>query len=128
MSEQIKFTDEEMNNIKQVQELYREKTAMFGQLSFQKFQLERQLETAQQAEAALKKEIIDLEQEKQLLLKSKSQIIKLGFIFDDYGDNSIIVREIPAILGKIKIKLLFEDLLEQIKRNINKKTKKKVSN
>jgi DNA mismatch repair protein MutL len=61
-------------------------------------------------------EIIDLEQEKQLLLKSKSQIIKLGFIFDDYGDNSIIVREIPAILGKIKIKLLFEDLLEQIKK------------
>ena len=61
-------------------------------------------------------EIIDLEQDKQLLFKSKLQIIKLGFIFDDYGDNSIIVREIPAILGKIKIKLLFEDLLEQIKK------------
>ena len=61
-------------------------------------------------------EIIDLEQDKQLLLKRKNEIIKLGFIFDDYGDNSIIVREIPAILGKIKINLLFQDLLEQIKK------------
>ena len=61
-------------------------------------------------------EIIDLEQDKQLLLRSKNEVIKLGFIFDDYGDNSIIVREIPAILGKIKINLLFQDLLEQIKK------------
>ncbi len=61
-------------------------------------------------------EIIDLEQDKQLLFTSKREIIKLGFVFDDYGDNSIIVREIPAILGKIKINLLFQDLLEQIKK------------
>ena len=63
MAEPIKFTEEEMNKIKELQEEYRQKTAMFGQLSFQKFQLERQLETAQSAETTLKKEIIDLEQQ-----------------------------------------------------------------
>ena len=46
MAEPIKFSEEEMNKIKEVQEEYRQKTAVFGQLSFQKFQLERQLDTA----------------------------------------------------------------------------------
>tara|TARA_R100000908_G_C3751114_1_gene145699 strand:- start:797 stop:1075 length:279 start_codon:yes stop_codon:yes gene_type:complete len=86
MSEQIKFTDEEMNNIKQVQELYREKTAMFGQLSFQKFQLERQLETAQQAEAALKKEIIDLEQEERALVKTLNEKYGAGTLDPQTGE------------------------------------------
>ena len=57
--ESIKFTEEEMVKIKEVQTEYQQKTAVFGQLSFQKFQLERQLDTATNAEVALKKEIID---------------------------------------------------------------------
>ena len=69
MPEAIKFTAEEMDKIKEVQTEYQNKTAMFGQLSFQMFQLERQLETAQSAETALKKEIIDLEQQERALVK-----------------------------------------------------------
>ena len=53
MAEAIKFTDEEMNKIKEVQEQYQQKTAVFGQLSFQIFQLERQLDTAANAETAV---------------------------------------------------------------------------
>ena len=45
MAEAIKFSQEEMDKIKDVQGQYQEKTAVFGQLSFQKFQIERQLET-----------------------------------------------------------------------------------
>mgnify|MGYP006118412033 FL=1 len=67
--ETIKFTEEEMNKIQGVQKTYQEKTALFGQLSFQKFQLERQLDTANAAEVALKKEIIDLEQQERGLVK-----------------------------------------------------------
>ena len=68
-------------------------------------------------------EIINLEQGKNNLLKYKKEIFKLGFIFDDYGENTLIVREIPAILGKINILLLFQDLSEQIIKlgNINPK-------
>ncbi len=60
-------------------------------------------------------EILNVEEDIDLLFTRKKEIYSLGFIFDDYGDNSIIVREIPAILGKINIKILFEDLLENIK-------------
>ena len=59
-------------------------------------------------------EVVNIEEGKQLLLKNKKAISELGFEFDDYGENSIIVREIPAILGKININSLFEDLKEQI--------------
>ena len=60
MAEPIKFTEDEMSKIQEVQKEYQQKTAVFGQLSFQKFQIERQLETATNAEVTLKKEIIDL--------------------------------------------------------------------
>ena len=59
-------------------------------------------------------EIINIEEGKQLLLRNKKAIRELGFDFEDYGENSIIVREIPAILGKINIDNLFQDLKEQI--------------
>ena len=59
-------------------------------------------------------EVINIDEGKQLLLKNKEAIIELGFDFEDYGDNSIIVREIPAILGKINTVELFQDLKEQI--------------
>ena len=59
-------------------------------------------------------EIVNIDEGKLLLLKNKKAISELGFEFDDYGENSIIVREIPAILGKINIDSLFQDLKEQI--------------
>ena len=65
-------------------------------------------------QALLIPEIINIEEGKILLLKNKKAISELGFDFDDYGENSIIVREIPAILGKININKLFQDLNEQI--------------
>ena len=59
MAEQIKFTQEEMDKIKEVQSEYQQKTAVFGQLSFQKFQLERQMDTANDAEVNYKKKLLD---------------------------------------------------------------------
>jgi len=86
MADQIKFTEEEMNKIKEVQELYREKTAVFGQLSFQKFQIERQLETATNAEVTLKKEIIDLEQQERVLVKELNEKYGAGTLDPQTGE------------------------------------------
>ena len=86
MSDAIKFTDDEMNKIKEVQKTYQEKTAMFGQLSFQKFQLERQLEVAEQAETTLKKEIIDLEQQERTLVKELNEKYGAGTLNPQTGE------------------------------------------
>ncbi len=61
-------------------------------------------------------EVINIEHGKTLLLKNKATISSLGFVFEDYGDKSIIVREIPAVLGNINILQLFQDLYEQIRK------------
>ena len=52
-------------------------------------------------------EVVNIDEGKLLLLKNKKNIGELGFDIEDYGENSIIVREIPAILGKININNLF---------------------
>ena len=85
-AETIKFTEDEMSKIKQVQETYREKTAVFGQLSFQKFQLERQLDTATDAETRLKKEIIDLEQQERALVKELNEKYGAGTLDPQSGE------------------------------------------
>lgn len=84
--ETIKFSEEEMNKIQGVQQTYQEKTALFGQLSFQKFQLERQLDTANAAEVALKKEIIDLEQQERALVKELNEKYGAGTLDPQTGE------------------------------------------
>ena len=60
-------------------------------------------------------EIIKIGKSKNLIIENREQINKTGIIFEDYGENDLLVREIPAILGKINIQYLFEDILEKIK-------------
>ena len=86
MAEPIKFSEEEMGKIQEVQKEYQQKTAVFGQLSFQKFQIERQLETASNAEVALKKEIIDLEQQERALVKELNDKYGAGTLDSQTGE------------------------------------------
>ena len=54
--------------------------------SFQKFQLERQLETATNAEVTLKKEIIDLEQQERALVKELNEKYGAGTLDPQTGE------------------------------------------
>lgn len=60
-------------------------------------------------------EILNLNNDKQILINNIEEIAKLGITLEDYGEREILVREIPAVLGKINIKHLFEDLIEKLK-------------
>ncbi len=68
-------------------------------------------------------ETIKILEDKNILFKNEKEINRLGIIFEDYGEESILVREIPSILGKINIQHLFDDLLINLKDlgNINAK-------
>lgn len=52
-----------------------------------------------------------------LILKLKSEIELLGFEFEDFGKNSIIVNGVPTDTDYINEKELFEGLIEQFKFN-----------
>jgi len=52
-----------------------------------------------------------------LLQDIQGEIKSLGFDFDDFGNNSIVIHGFPSELSGINEKLLFEGLLEQYKIN-----------
>ena len=77
-------------------------------LSYLKNKIERQV--------LLMPEILEVDGNIRLFLDNKEKIYEIGIIFEEYGDNAILVREIPGILGKISIKELFDDLYIQLEK------------
>lgn len=61
-------------------------------------------------------EIIELsEQDSALLMEISVELDRLGLGIEDFGGNSIVVRETPAILGEINAKDLIFDILDELK-------------
>jgi DNA mismatch repair protein MutL len=48
------------------------------------------------------------------LLSRQKELAQLGLLIEDFGDNNIIVREIPAILAQESVSKLIEDLSDEI--------------
>lgn len=60
-------------------------------------------------------EIIQMAENKQTALLEKTQdLAKLGLIIESFGGNSIIIREIPSLLGKVDIQVLINNIAEEI--------------
>ncbi len=53
----------------------------------------------------------------QLVHETKNEIRSLGFEFDEFGPNQLIIRGIPADLPEESEQDLFEDLIEQLKQS-----------
>lgn len=60
-------------------------------------------------------EIINVEENKDLIFNNQDEITRLGIFFEDYADRNILVRAIPAILGKPNIQHLIDDLIKEIR-------------
>ena len=69
-----------------------------------------------QRQILLMPEILEIDTNIKLFLDNKEKIEKLGIIFEGYGQNSLLIRELPSILGKVKIKELFDDLYLQLEK------------
>lgn len=60
--------------------------------------------------------IIELMDEDFAYYKENQEVFKkLGFVIDEFGLNSIYIREVPIILGESNIKELFFDILNNLK-------------
>jgi DNA mismatch repair protein MutL len=53
----------------------------------------------------------------QLVHETKKEIRSLGFEFDEFGSNELIIRGIPADLPEESEQDLFEELIEQLKQS-----------
>ncbi len=54
------------------------------------------------------------EQAAEELLKRKDQLADFGLIIEDFGGSSVLVREVPVLLGEFDISKLVQDLADEI--------------
>ncbi len=60
-------------------------------------------------------EVIDLnETQAQALLSISSELESLGLVIEAFGGNSIVVREVPVILGQTDIQSLIQDIVDDL--------------
>ena len=80
MSDKIKFTDEEMDSLRDLQTSYTEKQAELGQLSVQRILLNQELNSIDEKQAFLENQYVSIQQ------KEKDLVKKLN---DKYGQGQL---------------------------------------
>ena len=73
MAEDIKFTEDEMTSLKQLQEDYTTKQEQLGQISVQRILLNQQIESLEQKQQELEKEYVEVQQREQGLVKTLNE-------------------------------------------------------
>lgn len=78
-------------------------------------------------------EIIELsEKHLQLILGEQQQLEQCGLVIEHFGGNSLIIREVPAILGDSDLRRLIQDIVDELEEmgqshNIQHKTEEILS-
>ena len=80
MAEDIKFTEDEMTSLKQLQEDYTTKQEQLGQISVQRILLNQQIDSLKQRQEQLEKEYVEVQQREQGLVKTLN---------DKYGQGQL---------------------------------------
>ena len=84
MSEPIKFTQEELDNLGKIQSKYQENTFQFGQLYLDKLSLDEKFKQLTESEASLKNNFLEIQKEEETWLNS---------ITAKYGEGSLSLKD-----------------------------------
>ncbi|WP_421785705.1 DNA mismatch repair endonuclease MutL [Hyphobacterium sp.] len=72
-------------------------------------------ETGVTRQSLLVPEIVDLDTaECERVLGRADELAELGLVIEGFGENSIAVREVPALLGKLNVQGLIRDLADEL--------------
>ncbi len=60
-------------------------------------------------------DVVEMEQASAArLLERAAEFAELGLVIEDFGKGALVVREVPALLGKVDLKSLLRDLSEEL--------------
>lgn len=62
-------------------------------------------------------EVIELGEDASLLAEKLPVLAEMGLIAEPFGEGALVVREIPALLGKVDIKQLIRDLADELREH-----------
>ena len=85
VTEQIKFTEEELTNLRQLQTDYQEKQNTLGQLSVQEIILNQQMEQLHSQRDAIQTEYIELQQKERNLVDELNAKYGIGSLDPETG-------------------------------------------
>tara|TARA_R100001509_G_scaffold138240_1_gene92340 strand:- start:2288 stop:2566 length:279 start_codon:yes stop_codon:yes gene_type:complete len=85
MSDKIKFTDEEMDSLRDLQTSYTEKQAELGQLSVQRILLNQELNSLDEKQAFLENQYVSIQQKEKDLVKKLNDKYGQGQLDQDTG-------------------------------------------
>lgn len=99
--------------------LFIDKHAAHERIIYEKIKL--QFKDDLESQVLLRPIIIDLSSnEYNIVLTNKDFIYKCGFMFEDFGNNTIIIREIPTFLKEEDAKDTFLEISNNLSYNLNK--------
>ena len=76
----------------------------------QQFQIKRV-----ESQELLIPEIIELlGNQKEIILEFADTLSKIGFVVEEFGEKAVCVRSVPALLGSSDLKVLIQDLIEEL--------------
>jgi hypothetical protein len=84
MSDTVKLTQEELDELKAIQSIYQEKTYSFGQLYIDKLNLSEKLKEIDSIEATLKQDLIEAQKKEQNWMDK---------ISSKYGDGNLSLKD-----------------------------------
>jgi chromosome segregation ATPase len=85
MADDIKFTEEEMKSLGELQDSYTKKQAELGQVSVQRILLNQQLDNLDQRQSHLEKEYVQVQQQEQDLVKELNEKYGAGQLDPESG-------------------------------------------
>lgn len=51
----------------------------------------------------------------EIVSQERELLYKLGYVFEEFGNNSVVLREVPVILGQPEAKKLFVEIVERLR-------------
>ena len=91
-----KFTDDELNQIKELQQKYAASTDAFGRLRVQRLIMNQQLDQLEDAEARLENDYTDLQKSEQELVQSLNEKYGAGSLDINTGEFTPTATDAPA--------------------------------
>jgi len=85
MADDIKFTEEEMKSLGELQDSYTKKQAELGQVSVQRILLNQQLDNLDQRQSHLEKEYVQVQQQERDLVKELNEKYGAGQLDPESG-------------------------------------------
>ena len=98
-STEVKFTDDEMKSLQDLQTGYQEKTTALGQLSVQRILLNQQIESLEQSMETVEKEYKTLKNHAISFANSNEEGVMNSFINEALANTSVSRHECAALVA-----------------------------